>query len=81
MYATLNEDTKHSLIPPEQLPLQICKSAVLAAQGKTAATQKAYKPEVEGGRKVLPCEQHWIYPVLLGPGYPHCEMNHTDQLQ
>lgn len=80
-YATSTEDTEHSPIPPEQLPLQIYKSAVLAAQGKTAANQQACKPEVEGGRKVLPCEQYWIYPALLGPEYPHCKRNHADQLE
>jgi len=52
---------------------------VLAAQGRTAATQQACKPEVEGERKVLPCEQYWIYPALLGPEYPHCKRK--DQLE
>jgi len=81
MCATFNEDTEHSPIPPEQLPLQIYKSVVLAAQGKTAATQQACKPEVEEGRRALPCEQHWIYRALPGPEYPHCKRNHTDRLQ
>jgi hypothetical protein len=81
MYATLHEDTEHSPIPPEQLPLQIYKSVVLAAREKTATNQRPCKPEVEGGRTVLPCEQHWIYRALPGPGYPHCKRKRTDQLQ